>query len=663
MTARLRVTDVIWDHIWVTFRLTFDVASQARVEVDAGATPSIPDVPDAAVDAVRGPAGDSEYVQGSPIEGDGSVGPRHGAVGSGAESLGHVRLPVAKEVSNAAPSVPSLDEIESGAVEFVFVEKKRVHKAPATHLGGRDYEIRVNITRFNGRRQFPDGTWRIIPRIGKRRGKAATYALSNAPRIPEMSRVFMYDSNKTGYTISFGYSEVEDPPILLMRVYQLFRRAKPPKKLGPVERIRTYPARLKKRVTSRKSKNDTLAAYYTYVREHRPANRKPRILFASEQRPRISGNLLRIRDRMIERGLDKEFEFTESFRIPATSDKRSTLRAVKLLAEADFVFIDDYFAMFDSLKLAKDCTIVQVWHAGSGFKAVGYSRFGNYGSPKLNNAHRRYTYAITGSKHLVPVYAEVFGIEEEAVIPTGLPRIDSFLDPERTERVQDEFYRENPDLRGKRLILFAPTFRGRGIRDGYYDYSKIDFKELYDYCGEDSVVLFRMHHFVSKQIPIPPEYASRLRDFSSYPDGNDLLHSVDLMITDYSSIIYEYSLLERPMLFFAYDKDVYSTTRGFHRDYVDTAPGKVCTTFEEVMTAMEDEDYEEWRREKFVRENFDHVDTHSADRVIDWLILGRPIGSPVAGQGEIEAQELNEPGEVESSLIGDDVQKHKENAS
>ncbi|PWH06478.1 hypothetical protein DEO23_05775 [Brachybacterium endophyticum] len=644
----------------MTFRLTFDGIEDPPVAVPdeaqpvgdqrlglrssraAGSASEASGLPDVSPEFARA-AGEAATRTGRSVESPSEDGASLETESTEAEAMGVVEVPVEQEVATDPVAVPSVEQIESGAVEFIFVDKKKVQRAEATHLGGRDYEIRVNITRFNGRRQFPDGTWRLIPRVAGQRGKAATYSLSDAERLPELSRVYMYDSNKTGYTISFGFSEAEDPPILLMRVYQLFRRAKKPKKPKLSTRIKRYPSTLRKRLTSRKKKTETLTSFYSYVRSHRPEGRKPRILFASEQRPRISGNLLRIRDRMIERGLDKDFEFTESFRIPSTSDKRSTLRAVKLLAEADFVFIDDYFAMFDSLKLAKDCTIVQVWHAGSGFKAVGYSRFGNYGSPKLQNAHRRYTYAITGSKHLVPVYAEVFGIEEEAVVPTGLPRIDAFLDPERTERVKEDFYREHPDLHGKKLILFAPTFRGRGINDGYYDFDEIDFDALYEYCGDDAVALFRMHHFVSTPIPIPPEYADRLRDFSHFPDGNDLLHVVDLLITDYSSIIYEYSLLERPMLFFAYDKDVYATTRGFHRDYVETAPGKVCGTFDELISAMKDEDYEQWRREKFVRENFDHVDTHSADRVIDWLLLGRPIGSPVEGEGAIEAQELNDP--------------------
>jgi CDP-ribitol ribitolphosphotransferase len=569
------------------------------------------------------------------------------------------------------------EAIRSGDVRFILVDKGRELPVEAEHLGGNRYRIRINITQFVNRRQIPDGTWRFIALIGgngaevdedeeideiaetdgvdapgggdedqlegpeedeePKEPEAATYSLEDVADLDDRSRVFLYDGNKTAFTVSFGYTEADDPPVLLMRTYQMFR-GKGGKKPRGLKRLKALP----KKVTSRKTKTKVLTKYYNAVRRLYPPD-GTRILFASEQRQELGGNLLRIRDRMVERGLDTDFEFSYSFRVPTreSSNKQSTLRAVYLLARADYVFIDDFFALLDSVKLDPSTILTQVWHAGSGFKAVGYSRFGKYGSPKLQNAHRKYTYAITGSTHLVPVYAEVFGIEESAVVPTGLPRIDTFIDPVRTEQVTEDIYRQYPDLRDKKLILFAPTFRGRGIRDAYYPYDKIDFDALYEYCGEDTVVLFRMHHFVDEPTPIPEEYRDRMRDFSHFPNGNDLLHVVDLMITDYSSIIYEYSLLNRPMLFFAYDKDVYAATRGFHRDYIDTAPGKVVTTFDDLLTAMRDEDFEQWRRDQFLRENFDHVDTHSADRVIDWLILGKPIGTPVEGQADEDPVEAS----------------------
>lgn len=516
-----------------------------------------------------------------------------------------------------------------GDVHFVLVDRDRQLATESRHLGGNRYQIKLNVTQFGGRRQIPNGTWGFTPVINGVVYEPATYDLESADRLDDLSRVFLYDANRTAYTISFGFTEADDPPQLLMRTYQLFRRTggKRPSRL---QRLKSFP----KRLTGGANRRKALRKFYDTVRRIWP-KKGNRVLFASEQRTQIEGNLLRIRDRMIERGLDSQYDLSYSFRTPATSTRRTALRTAYLLARADYVLIDDYFALLDSFTLSKATSIIQVWHAGSGFKSIGYSRFGKYGSPKLSNAHRKYTYAITGSSHLVPVYAEAFGIEESAVIPTGLPRIDTFLDPGRTGEVVEKFYDQHPALRGKRLILFAPTFRGRGMKDAFYPYDEIDFQALYHYAGDDTVILFRMHHFIDEPIPIPKQWTDRMQDFSSYPSGNDLLQVVDLLITDYSSIIYEYSLLERPMLFFAYDKDVYSATRGFHRDYVETAPGKVCVTFDALLEALRNQDYEQWRREAFVRENFDHVDTHSADRVIDWLVLGRPIGTPVAGQGTI----------------------------
>jgi CDP-ribitol ribitolphosphotransferase / teichoic acid ribitol-phosphate polymerase len=553
------------------------------------------------------------------------------------------------EAAALAALEPAADELSAHAVGepdvmFKLVSGKRALSVPTHRLESGVYQLDINVINFRSRRQIPDGTWRLVPYVGDRRGRAAGFALDQADSLPSASRTFLYDRNRAAYIISFGLSE-DDDPALLLRTYQMARKVKagkPKKKprLSVVLRRRLFPIPRRIKVAN---------AWYKLAHRFRPPPGN-RILFASEARPSMGGNLLRIRDRMVERGLDKQFDFSYSFRVPHTSDKWGTLRVIYLLATSDIVLVDDYFGLLEPLRLAPETKIIQAWHAGSGFKNIGYSRFGNYGSPKLTNAHRKYTYALTGSKHLVPVYAEAFGIEESAVIPTGLPRIDTFLDPARTEALIEKFRLDYPHLVGKKIILFAPTFRGRGNQNAYYDYDLIDFAQLYDVCGEDTVVLFRMHHFIRKPVPIPAEYADRLFDFSHFPDTNDLLHLTDILITDYSSIIYEFALLDRPMLFLAYDKEIYAATRGFHRDYDQTAPGKVCTTFDEMIKALRAEDYDLWKVDEFRRENFDLIDTHAADRVIDWLILGSPPtsepGLPAATDGSTEKVDMATPAPV-----------------
>ena len=116
--------------------------------------------------------------------------------------------------------------------------------------------------------------------------------------------------------------------------------------------------------------------------------------------------------------------------------------------------------IFGFLNLNKRTKLIQVWHAGVGFKSVGYSRFGKVGTPfPVGSCHKKYDYALISSKKLTEVYAEVFGIEDEAFLPVGMPRLDGFLDKDKISGFRKKFFGVHPTLEGKKIILFAPTFR------------------------------------------------------------------------------------------------------------------------------------------------------------------------------------------------------------
>jgi CDP-ribitol ribitolphosphotransferase len=547
-------------------------------------------------------------------------------------------VPVEPSEFEQPPELVDLEPVDNpdyppGLWRIFLRDVNATHPVDWSYEGDGRYVVRLNISTFNSRRFLPNGTWKFFALLDNGEEAGGVWDLDRVDDLESLTRVFLFSGNKSAYTVSFGITEDERNPLLALRAYTFSRGGKsdkPKALLHPIKRLK----RGAKSLTSGKRKRNVVRKIYDTELQADQLRRsmqqaagkasRPRILFASEQRTGIEGNLLAVRDRMLERGLDRELDFRYSFRTRETSDKKSLLRLLNELARADIVLLDDYFAPLDWLRLNKQARYIQLWHAGSGFKSIGYSRFGKFGSPALKNAHRFYTYAITGSKHLKHVYAEAFGIEESAVIPTGLPRIDRFLDPAAQEQSVQRVYEAFPQLKGKKVILFAPTFRGRGAKEATYDYSRIDFEALYEQCGEDTVVALRMHHFIPGPVPIPEHLRDRFVDASHYADGNELLLVTDVLITDYSSIIYEFSLLRRPMLFFAYDEQSYSAVRGFHRPYAETAPGKVCHTFDELLTALRDEDYETWRGDKFREENFDNIDTHSSDRVIDWLILGDP---------------------------------------
>jgi len=511
---------------------------------------------------------------------------------------------------------------ESRDVSFAFTDGERVVAVPSVEDGAGAYSVRVNVTNFADRRAVPDGTWRLRAFFSRMPGPLAAHDGSDLEALDDASRVFLYDAHRSAMTVSFGVEESSEDPTrldLLVHAHHLHRT---PRASSPVRRLAS-------KIAGAGAKQRLVRGIYrAFARLIGP--KAGRILFASDQQPTMEGNLLRVHERMLQRGLDARFDLRRSFRLPGTTGWLTTTRILYLMATSEIILLDDYFGLLNTVTIDRRTRVIQLWHAGSGFKSVGYSRFGSSDSPKLRQPHRQYTYAICGSEHLRPVYAEAFGIEESAVIPTGLPRIDWFLDEERTTAFTAAFWAEHPHLRGKRIILFAPTFRGSSYHTAFYDDGVIDFDALYEACGPDTVVLFRMHHFVKDAVRIPERHRDRFFDFTRFADGLGLLHVTDLLITDYSSIIYEFALLDRPMLFFAPDRATYAATRGFHRDYEETAPGRVCETFDDLVRALRDGDYATDRLARFRAENFDRIDTGAGDRVIDWLILDEHPGSPAA---------------------------------
>lgn len=524
------------------------------------------------------------------------------------------------------------DEVEAFYLTSNANPGQKLYPVAFERTGTDRYELTINVTLFNRRGQVPNGTYFLVALTGTQL-HPANFPFARVNELDERSRAFVYNKNRSAYTVTFGVSDSEEAPFFLMRTYSFGRSAGKPSSTS---------ARVKSKLKSKwvKSKRKALRGVFAVAAKTRPAEGN-NVLFASEARPNMQGNLKAVHDRMLERGLDKDFKFGYSFRTGRTSSRQNALNLAWQMGKANTILIDDYFAVLRDLGDRNEQKIVQLWHAGSGFKSVGYSRFGQYGSPNLRNAHRLYSYAICGSQHLRDVYSEAFGIEREAVLATGLPRIDGFLREGRADEVLPQFEAQFPDAHGKRKILLAPTFRGRGSGDAHYDYDEIDFPALYEACGEDTVVLFRQHHFIPDPAPIPPELSDRLIDVASFPDTNDLLLISDVLVTDYSSVIYEYSLLERPMIFFAYDLETYSATRGMHRAYEDAAPGSIATTFEELVTLMREPELSVEKTKEFVRENFDHVDTNNSDRVIDTLILADPVieSAPV---GPISYDDLRE---------------------
>ncbi len=177
-------------------------------------------------------------------------------------------------------------------------------------------------------------------------------------------------------------------------------------------------------------------------------------------------------------------------------------------------------------------------------------------------------------------------------------------------------------IAGHRVWLFAPTYRGEA-RAATYAMDRIDFDGLHALALEqDAVVIVKMHPFVTAPVPIPDGFADRLVDGTrTKVDVNDLLFVVDLLITDYSSIVFEFSTLGRPMLFYAYDLDEYIAERDFYVPFEAFVPGRIVRTSDALLDAIRRQDFEADKVGAFVAAHFAHLDGHATDRIIDELVL------------------------------------------
>ena len=503
----------------------------------------------------------------------------------------------------------------------VRLERQGDHGRPMapTNASVRDgvIALRFNVMQGPGQLPLDPGRWRLAVTTPGKPGRAPVVVADPGPLDPAR--------HAAAFSLARGRYRVVPGVHPADRSFSLAVSLEPDPAAAEPDRSAAGRAR---RLVLRTLRRARVGTFRILFRVARLAARRDgrRILFTSDSRAELGGNLKLVHDRMIERGLDRRYELLELFRpgIVARRSLRDRLRLPWLLARADTIVIDDYQPVIYSVD-DPDVRVIQLWHAVGAFKTVGYSRVGRPGGPSpYSRVHKNYTRAIVSATADIPMYAEAFGIPEDRVVATGIPRADRFFDPAAAEAARAAALAAFPEARGRMTILFAPTFRGHGARSATYDYDRLDYAALHALCVErDAVCIVRMHPFVREPLAVPEMFGDRVLDgLRSSIDVNDLLFAVDLLITDYSSIVYEYSTLGRPMLFYAYDLEEYVSSRDFYVPYEEFVPGRIVRTFAELLDAIRREDYEVEKVAAFAERHFDHRDAGSTDRVVDLIVSG-----------------------------------------
>ncbi|EUJ32771.1 CDP-glycerol glycerophosphotransferase family protein [Listeria cornellensis] len=238
----------------------------------------------------------------------------------------------------------------------------------------------------------------------------------------------------------------------------------------------------------------------------------------------------------------------------------------------------------------KKTVYVQTWH-GTPLKKLGVDidevhmpgqTTAQYKDDFVREA-AKWDYLISPNAYSSKIFRSAFGYTG-AMIESGYPRNDLLFSSNKEAMIAEIRQKlEIPD--GKKVILYAPTWRDNDFHKvGEYKFDlKFDVAQMKVRFGEDVVLLIRMHYLVAEQFDFA-QYGDFIRDVSSYDDIRDLYLVSDMLITDYSSVFFDYANLDRPMIFFTYDLAEYrDTLRGFYFDFEKNAPGPLVETSEQLM--------------------------------------------------------------------------------
>lgn len=314
--------------------------------------------------------------------------------------------------------------------------------------------------------------------------------------------------------------------------------------------------------------------------------RQNRVTFLSNRRCDLTGNPACVYNKLVQDGIwDLRLHFN-SGRL-GRYNPRVFFRFCYLYATSRVVLVDDYFHFISYIKKPQGVKLIQLWHACGAFKTFGFSRLGKDSElTQVAPNHRQYDAAIVSGHGIKGFYEEGFGLSKEKVLATGVPRTDLLLDKGYRLCVTQNFYAKHPVLKNKRILLFAPTFRGGGKGNASYPKERFDPMALCDALGEEYAIVLKLHPYLTERYEIAPEYADRIVDCSADSELNDLLFVSDLVITDYSSVVFEAAIVGIPMLFYAFDLEDYIASRDFYIDFMTFVPGPIVREEQELPEAI-----------------------------------------------------------------------------
>lgn len=279
------------------------------------------------------------------------------------------------------------------------------------------------------------------------------------------------------------------------------------------------------------------------------------------------------------------------------------IKQIYVINTSRIVLITDNNYVISNFK-REGVKVIQVWHATGAIK-----KFGN--AIKREYPIKNYDYVIANSDYWKNPYQEAFNVSKDNVIVTGMPRVDHLVDNDYLQKTKAKLLGKYPILKGKKIILYAPTFRGN-IYQGFKSIA-FDGKNLLDRLGDEYVLIYKFHPLLLNNDNIDDARIINLNN----EDTHDLFTVSDMLVSDFSSIIFDYAFLNKPMYFFVPDLDEYLETLGCFVDYRDIMPGAIC--FDEKQLALAILKDKKYDLKSFLQIFFKYHDGNNTKRVVKFI--------------------------------------------
>lgn len=355
-----------------------------------------------------------------------------------------------------------------------------------------------------------------------------------------------------------------------------------------------------------------------------PLNKK-RIIMECDYGKGFYGNLLYIYEELEKHNHDYEIIIPINKGVSEPVVNRSntkiintkTLKHLYYLATAKFWITSNHYYFF--LKPKKETVFINTWHSIGRIKKIGiHSTNDKKIQKRFITEGPRIDWFMIGSEHSREMCLQSLCLKPESIISIGIPRTDPFFNENIKNKHKEEFYNRFPNLKTKKIILYAPTFRDNEKENFVM---KIDFEKFQGLFSQGYILILKLHPVIRNKYKVPVEYTDYVYDMSK-DNINTLMFVSDILITDYSSVFFEYALLEKPIIFYAYDLEEYmKKSREFYYDYRSFVPGPIVFTSEEIVDIIKNNNYDYETLKKFSNEHCAYKDGRSSERFVKRFLL------------------------------------------